>query len=188
MRYFFGFLASVALIIFVFILVLRGFSGNNAPQPNRTPLTDYASTNTQVAMTIDGPVVAEPEHDAYRITVGRSETRLEALKGYEYQVAATKTYGNNQEAFYTFLRALDLAGFSKGKDASGQAKDERGVCAAGRRFVFEIVSGTSSIQRYWTTSCGDQGTFKGNTAITKQLFDRQIPGTDFSQTVNRLRL
>jgi len=189
MRYFLGFLVSIGLIILVFILVLRGFSGGKGGQQNQNPLTDYANTDTIVRMTVDGPIVSEQQHQAYRITVGRSETRIETLQGYEYDAIDTKTYDNNQESYANFLRAIDLAGYTKGdSEADSQAQDERGVCANGSRFVFEVVNGTSQVQRFWATSCGSKGTFKGNTEAVKHLFDRQIPLQDFSKETSHLNL
>ena len=173
MKYFLGFLAAVGLIILVFILVLRGFGGDkNIAQPD--PLSDYANTDALVRMTVDGPIVADQQHNAYRISVGRSETR---------------TYENNQQGFTNFLRALDVVGFNKGNDkATKEADDERGMCATGKRFVFEIINGTSQVQRYWSSTCGTLGTFKGNSAQVKSLFDRQVPIPDFPQMTSRLRL
>jgi len=188
MRYFIGFLITVGLIFFVFVLILRGFQTKPA-EVTKSALTDYATTSAQVSMTVDGRVVSEQEHQAYRITVDRSEARIEALSGYENQVVDTRTFTNNQASYYVFLRALDLAGFTKGaKLASDQANDERGVCANGRRYIFELTNGTSTIQRYWSATCTSRGTFKGNSSAVKQLFDRQIPTTDFSQVTGRLVL
>jgi hypothetical protein len=188
MRYFLGFLASIGLIILVFVLVLRGFGGDSE-KTLQNPLTDYSSTDAIVRMTVDGPIIAEQQHQAYRISVGRSETRIETLQGYEYETIESKTYDNNQQAFFNFLRAIELDGFTKGlAKADSQTQDERGVCATGNRFVFEIMSGTSQVQRYWTTSCGNQGTFKGNAQRVKQLFDRQIPLPDFPKMTGRLKV
>jgi hypothetical protein len=188
MRYFLGFLAAVGLIILVFILVLRGFSGDSSVKKSN-PLSDYAGTDALVRMTVDGPIISDQQHQAYRITIGRSETRIETLQGYEYDSIDTKTYENNQQGFTNFLRALDLAGYTRGlPKADRQTQDERGVCATGNRFIFEIINGTSEIQRFWSTSCGKGGTFKGNAAQVKQLFDRQVPVPDFPRMTSRLRV
>lgn len=185
MRYLFGFLASLGLIILVFVLVLRGFSGD--PKTTQNPLTDYANTDALVRLTVDGRIVSEQEHRAYQITVGRSEVRLETLKGYEYETIETRTYNNNQESFYNFLSALDLAGFTRGAEET-ENQDERGACADGQRFVYEILSGTSEVQRHWSASCRGQGTFKGNAAAVRQLFDKQVPAIDRPKTIGRLQL
>jgi hypothetical protein len=186
MRYLFGFLASLGLIILVFVLVLRGLSGDPIKQPQK-PLTDYASSDALVRLTVDGRILSDQDHQAYQITVSRSETRVETLRGYEYDTIESRTYENNQESFTNFLRALDLAGFTRGIDDS-KNQDERGVCATGRRHVYEVLNGTSEVQRYWSTTCGGQGTFKGNTAEVKMLFDKQVPSIDYPKTIGRLLL
>lgn len=189
MKYFLGFLAAVGLIILVCILVFRGLGNGNDGASQRDPLSDYANSDAIVRLTVDGPIVAEQQHNAYRITVGRSETRIETLKGYEYEIIETKTYENNQQSYTNFLRALDLAGFAKGDEkAAKEARDERGVCAIGSRFVYEVISGTSQIQRFWSSTCGGTGTFRGNKEQVKTLFDRQIPSSDFPRLTGRLRL
>jgi hypothetical protein len=186
MRYFFGFLASLALIVLVFVLVLRGFSGDSTTK-DRTPLSEYANTDALVRLTVDGRIVSEQEHRAYQITVGRSEVRVETLKGYEYETLETRTYENNQESFNNFLRALDLAGYTRGIE-DGDNRDERGVCAEGYRYVYEILSGTSEVQRFWATSCKGFGTFKGSAPAVKLLFDKQVPTIDRNKTIGRLQL
>lgn len=186
MKYFFGFLASLGLIILVFVLVLRGFGGDDG-NSNKSPLTDFASSDAVVRLTVDGRIIADQEHRAYQITVGRSEVRLETLQGYEYETVTTKTYENNQEGFYNFLRALDLAGFDRGEDTEDN-DDERGVCADGQRYVYEIIQGTSEEQRFWSTSCRGDGTFKGNAAAVRQLFHKQIPTPDQSKIIGRVKL
>jgi len=188
MKYFFGFLASLGLIILVFVLVLRGFGGNSE-EASKSPLTDFASSDAVVRLTVDGRIVSEQEHRAYQITIGRSEVRLETLKGYEYETVTTKTYENNQEGFYNFLRALSIAGFDRGVDPENDDNnDERGVCADGQRYVYEIIQGTSEEQRFWSTSCGGDGTFKGNAAAVRQLFQKQIPLKDQSKIIGRVQL
>jgi hypothetical protein len=181
MRYFVGFLICIALIIGVFILVIKGFSGSSTPK-NQNPLSDYANTDTTVRMTVDGPIVSDVQHRAYRITVGRSETTIETLQGYDYTPIDTKTYSNTQQGYENFLRALDLAGF-RGDTSKPQNNDERGACATGDRYIFEVMSGSSSDKRYWSASCRGKGNYKGNTAQTKTLFNTQIPTTDFSPMV-----
>lgn len=186
MKYFLGFLASIGLIILVFILILKGFGGKS-PQVDQNPLSDYANTNALVRITVDGPIISQQQHQAYRITVGRSEARIETLQGYQYDAIETKTYENTQQGYNNFLRALDLAGFTKG-DKKAANNDERGVCATGNRYIYEIINGTSEVQRYWGTSCGGAGTFKGDKEQVNRLFNRQIPTPDFSRLTSRLKV
>lgn len=184
MKYFIGLLISVGLVILVFILALRSFGGRG--QDNEISLMDYANTNAVVSITVDGEINANQLHNAYEISVGRSDARMEVYQGYQRELLRSQNYQNNDEAFANFLRALDLAGFTKGSVAdTAEANDPRGVCANGVRYVVRITSGASDIQRLWTSSCGG-GTFKGDIKQILQLFRRQIP--DYNQLVRGLNL
>src|SRR5258708_2300884 len=112
MRYFLGFLASIGMIVIVFILVLHGFSGSKkqiGPQ-----LSGYTNTDTTMEFALDGPINADQQHVGYRITVGATEVDLAVYNGYEKNVVASKTYVNNGAAYTSFLNALQIAGFTKG--------------------------------------------------------------------------
>lgn len=173
MKYFFGFLASIGLIVFVFILIIRGFSGGGSKKNVPAPLTDYTNTSVQMQYTIDGVINADQEHQALRITVDQNEAKIEVLRGYTPAIADTKTYPSNSDAYGAFLRALDVAGYTKGNSDSSK-KDERGYCPNGFRYSFDIIDGSSTKQHYWTTSCGG-GTSKGNSNVIRSLFQQQIP-------------
>ncbi len=183
MKYFFGFLATVGLVILVFILVLRGFSGKSAPK-DQLVLGDHANSSMTVELTVDGKVSADQNHFGYRISIDRHLAKIETYQGYQNSVITTKTYANNNAAYATFLRALDQAGFAKGDDESAIA-DERGQCASGRRFIYSIQDSPQGDKRYWSSTCGI-GTFKGNRETVEDLFERQIP--DFSKTISGLKI
>jgi len=184
MRYFIGFLTIVALVVAVFIIVLRGFSGTSNKPKTQTNLIDYANTQTVVRYTVDGPVNADQIHQGYRITVGRDANTMEIIKGYQNNVIKAQTYDNNTEAYSNFLRALQLQNFTKGS-ADASKSDERGVCPNGNRYTFEIETAGQVTQRFWTTSCGG-GTFLGNSQTIRTLFQRQIP--DFSKLTASVNL
>ncbi len=181
MRYFFGFLAAIGLIVVVFILILRGFSGK-APQ-NQINLLDYTTSDTVMRLTVDGPVNAETLHQSYRITVGRQDVTVEMLEGYEGQVVKTETLENTEESYAHFLRALQLLGYTKGNTDPNKG-DERGSCPDGDRYIYEIISHNQKVERFWSTSCGG-GTFSGNTFQVRSLFARQVP--DFGQFTKEFR-
>ncbi len=178
MRYFLGFLAAVALIVLVFILVIRGFSGGNRSSIE-TSLTDYAKTDTVVRMQIDGPVNAEQTHRHLSVTIGRTQNTFQLFQGYGQEAVKTQTYNATEKSYRTFLRALQLQKYTKGDD-DPQKSDYAGVCPTGKVYVFEIITGSANVQRFWTTSCGG-GTFDGNAPIIRQLFRAQIP--DYSKLV-----
>jgi hypothetical protein len=183
MKYFMAFLGIIALVILVFVLVVKGLTGHKAPT-TQASLIDYANTSTVVRWTIEGPVLANQNYNEVRITVGRDATTIEVVQGYQDQVVSAKTYPNNADAYGVFLRALQLQAFTKGDDSPNKA-DERGYCPTGDRFVYEVISGAADQQRYWLGSCG-VGTFKGNAGAIRTLFARQVP--DYSTIVGGLSL
>lgn len=182
MRYFLGFLGIVALVIFVFVLVVRGFSGHSNAPKNQTVLSDYTNTSTVMRLSIEGPVTANQTYNEVHITVGRDANTIEIIQGYQGQVAKAKTYANNAEAYGNFLRALQLLNYTKG-NPDPKLADERGYCPTGSRYVYEIISGASDVQRFWIGTCG-VGTFKGASASIRGLFTRQIP--DYASFINNL--
>lgn len=184
MKYFLGFLTVIVLIIAVFVIVLRGFSGNTNKPKDQINLLDYANSSTVVRFTADGPVTADPNHQGYRITVGRDASTIEVVQGYQNNVTQAQTYDNNSAAYADFLRALQLQNFTKGDSDTAKA-DDRGVCPNGTTYTFEIQNSGQTVQRYWSTSCGG-GTFRGNASTIRGLFQRQIP--DFSKITSKLQL
>ncbi|HSW99393.1 MAG TPA: hypothetical protein VLF71_06205 [Candidatus Saccharimonadales bacterium] len=184
MKYFLGFLGVVALVILVFILVVRGFSSGSkqSKAPVQPQLSSYTNTSTVMRMTIEGPVVADANYDEIRVTVGRDANTVEIVNGYQNKVVQAKTYPNNSDAYGNFLRAIDLLGYTHG-NTTGKLDDERGYCATGNRYVYEIISGSADVQRYWIGSCG-VGTFLGKSANIRALFRAQIP--DYSTLTSKL--
>ncbi|HSX36126.1 MAG TPA: hypothetical protein VLH84_04305 [Patescibacteria group bacterium] len=184
MRYFLGFLFAIGMIIVVFVLILQGFTHHTAAPKNQISLLDYANSQTVVTLSVDGPVNADSLHRGYSITIGRDSVNMVTTQGYQGSVLQQKTYANNASSYATFLRALQLDNYTKGKTGAGIVTDERGYCATGERYVFQIIAGGQSVERFWSTSCGG-GTFQGAAASVIDLFQKQVPdyGT-LIQTVN----
>lgn len=187
MRYFFGFLFAIALVIITFVLVLRGFHSTQSSHSVTTSLTTYETTDTTVQFTDSGPVTADQTHEGVRINVGQYATTIETFQGYQNNIRSSHTYENNPTSYGTFLRALDLLGYTNGiSNPSAAVADSRGVCPTGQLYTFQIISGDgSNIQNYWTTSCGG-GTFKGSTQSIEELFQEQIP--DYSSAASGVTL
>jgi hypothetical protein len=176
MRYFFGFLLAIGLVVITFILVLRGFRGNSASPSISAPLTNYTNTDTTVQFTDDGAVTADQTHQGVRISVGQYATTIQVYQGYQNDITSSQTYENNPNSYGTFLRALELLDYTSGdKNPSSALADPRGVCPQGQHYSFQIISGDgTNIQNYWTTSCGS-GTYKGNLQEVENLFQTQVP-------------
>lgn len=183
MKYFLGLLAAIGLIVLVFVLVIRGFSGG-AKQEEPIDLVGYGNTDAYVRLTVEGPVVANQNHNAYQITIDRGQAKIETFKGYEREAIDTRTYDNNEEAYETLLLALDRSGFTRAIKED-RPTDPRGVCPTGNRYTYELVDGNSTILESWSATC-HKGTFRGESTQVRNLFTRQIP--DFGRLTNKLNL
>lgn len=181
MKYFFGVLGVVVIAIVAIILLSRTPSTNNSGQKPggqaAVKLIDYIEKDdSQVEWTVQGRVVGEDQRRAISISVSDSERRIEILQGYEEQIERSASYPNTQAAFDTFMRALDLAGFSKERKVP--LMDERGVCPLGNRHIYTLTDGRDRPVRLWSASCAPAlGPFAGNTSLVQQLFQGQI--TDY---------
>jgi hypothetical protein len=176
MRYIIGFLVTIGLIIVALILIFHG-GGTPTPTVTAPVLSQYATSDTEVRLTIDGPVNSPEEHRQVRITVGQGQTEADVLQGYTGQVLKSQTTNNDSTSYAAFLHSLELAGFTKGS-TDAKLRDERGYCPQGDRFVYEIIgSNQNDKQRYWYTSCG-QGSYKGQSQLTNDLFRAQVPKYD----------
>lgn len=173
MRFIIGFLVTVGLIILAFILIFRSAGTPAVTTPN---ITKYANTNVVMQFTIDGPINSELKHRMTRITVGQNQVTMTTLQGYQNTVITSKSYDNNITAYTDFLHALQVNGFSKGSKTSS-LQDDRGQCAAGNRYIYEIIDGAQDVQRYWHSSCGT-GNFNGTWASINNLFVQQVPDYD----------
>lgn len=174
MRYFIGFMVVLGLVILLIILLLGGGGKHRAAIGTRN-LVDYASTDAQVSMTIDGPVNAVSLHQQIRVTVDKNDVTFEQMSGYDGNVVNTQIFANTESAYNVYLHALGHAGFTLG-DNNPALRDESGYCALGDRYIFELTQDGKILERYWSTSCGNTKTYKGNLSLTLTLFQNQVPG------------
>lgn len=180
-------IGSLLLILFTVILIF--FRGGQPPTAPKTeelkPLPDYATTNAEVSMTLDGRINAEEEHRAIRVTVSQYLRTLDVLKGYSGNIASSQSFSNSQDAYAVFLRAINEAGFLlRNKDY--KVDDERGKCPLGQRYVFELNEAGDSLSRLWSSTCSKVGTLEGSAATLQTLFKRQI--TNYNQLTADIRL
>lgn len=174
MRYFISFLVALGLLFLVIFLLFHGGSKPATPQLTAQALPGYATTDAQAVMTIDGPVNAVQNHKQIRITVSRDNVTYEQLQGYSGDVVQTQQYPNTEDAYATFLITLARAGYTRG-DNNPKARDERGFCPLGDRYIFQFTQDNNDLERYWTTSCGGPKTYQGPLGLTIKLFQLQVP-------------
>jgi len=176
LRYVIAGLIGFGLIVLIFVLIFRGFTGGGksaTPAPTPKALTSYASTDAAAQLTIDGPIVADSAHRSVIITVTQFQTQLDVIQGYQGSVIASQTFANNQDSYRTFLKALDLQGFTKGT-ATSTNSDPTGTCPQGNRYTYALNQFGAPIVKFWANGCGG-GNFSGNRPLVRWLFQQQIP-------------
>ena len=179
----FGRLAAALVVIGLLILGILLIAGGGKKSPS-TPvkvpksLTDYASTDATVSLTIKGAINAQELHREIRVTIGRGLRQVDIIKGYQNQIIKDKSYDNTQAAYDEFLHAINYANFTRTRKAN--LASESGVCPLGNRCVFALEKGGRKISRLWTSTCSGaaRGTFGGNTTLLLTLFEKQIPTYD----------
>lgn len=184
MRYFIGFLVTVGLVIILIILLFNGGGKSRVPNTTKT-LTDYATTDSNVSMTIAGPINAVSLHQELRVTVDSNNVTFEQIAGYDGQVVNTQVFANTDSAYDAFLHALQHAGFTRGDNAPA-LKDDVGFCSTGQRYIFELNDSGKQLQRYWASSCGNPKTYQGALNLTMTLFQAQVP--DYSNLASSPQL
>ena len=173
MRYFVGFFVTIFLIILIIVLLLRG-GGTATPAPKAINLGDYANNVSSAQLILDSPIVADQNHREIKLIVSESAITFTEYKGYQQDVIKSQTYPNNPSSYGVFLQAIQKAGFTEGsRDKALQ--DERGYCPGGYRYIYSFANGADDLFRTWSTSCGSQGTFKGQPSTIRQLFQKQVP-------------
>ena len=187
-RYAIGIIGIVLIAVLAIFLLTRHGSNttNKTPGKQTVNLTKYIDkTGSEVRWTMQGAMVGEDQRRSVRVVVTPNERRLEILDGYEEAVESTKTFNNTYEAYDAFLRALDLAGFTK--EHKTAVTDERGVCPLGNRFVYDLADGSDHPLHLWSSTCGfNVGTSAGNAALISQLFRNQV--TDYNKLVQNVKL
>lgn len=182
LKYFIGFFVTIFLIIVLIVLLFGGGKKQTTELDNGQKiktLQDIADTDSAVRMVIAGNVRADQTYREIHITSSREGNNLEVIQGYEGNVIKSQGYSNNQNAYDTFLRSLQFAGYMQG-DNDKKLADDRGHCPLGQRYIFEIIENSKIVQRYWTSDCGNSAphTFLGKTYLVKDLFQMQIPDYD----------
>lgn len=188
-------IASVAFILIVgaiFFAISGGlFGGSKTNQADTQISVTDIFANRSVRMTVQGPIVANENRESYQIEVGLSARSIAAIKGFDSQVVSSANYDNNRQAYTEFAYALSRAGFGKARNVSDVAADERGVCATGKRYIFEILDNGRSVSRLWTSTCSNvSGTLDvGSKSISsiKSLFDLQIADRQIALKAIQLR-
>jgi len=157
-------------------------SGSSSSPTSTGSSESFAVTDAKTArFTTQGPVVANQDYNSYTIEVSGNVVSMKVFKNYTLVLTKQVSYANNAEAYRTFLNAVEVQGVTDRKNNTDTEDDyeERGVCATGKRYIFEL---DSSIRR-WSTSCDSkQGTANFSVSAVRSLFQKQVP--EFSELVS----
>lgn len=177
MKYVTWFLSLVVIVIAVIVgsVLIRNIMDDvnttNQSTTNLKPISEQIKEDTTLRLSVDGPVIANENHQSMQIDVTPKSRVVTLYKTYNNTAFKQTKYDNNQKAFESFAAALDRAGFS----ASLGDKKYAGECAAGRVYHLELLQADKVAQDLWTTSCATSRTFGGNMAAILTLFRNQIP-------------
>jgi hypothetical protein len=162
------------LVVGAVFFALNGGS-NKAPTQDSINVTD-PRIGRSVKMTVGGPLASNEAFESYSIELSQNQRVVTRMSGYQDVIMQRRTYANNFKAYEQLVYALDRQSFTVSRSVKGKSAEERGACAAGRRYVFEILDNSSDIMRLWTTTCsGSSGTFAADIENVRELFDNQIP-------------
>lgn len=179
MRSIFRYLAIFAVLVILSILLVSFITGGDGDEsPTQTEdtaftLTDYVGSSAILRLTTAGRITNDENYRAIRVSISPSARTIEILRGYQLVPERTETYPNNQAAYEAFLYSMANARYADKDDEV--TEDEQGVCPLGRRYIYELIDGGQTRLSSWSTSCGRQGSFKGDGDTIRQLFNLQIP-------------
>lgn len=132
------------------------------------------STAGKARLIIDGPVVANEDQRSAVIEITPSAVNMTVYKSYGQIEVAKKSYVNTTASYRAFMSALenlDVTSRIEGTDSDTDTAEE-GVCASGRRYIFELDDDL----RRWSTSCSrKEGTAGFKMSEVRTLFQKQVP-------------
>ncbi|MEO5950758.1 MAG: hypothetical protein ABIQ04_04900 [Candidatus Saccharimonadales bacterium] len=172
-------LIVIAIAVAALVSVGRAlFSGGSTQTVNDSSQTSLISTapDRSVRMTVRGSIVADENFRSYQETISPSDRTLTTYSGYLDQPISSGQLANNIKAYEEFVFALNRANMMQGSILTGDSDDTRGICATGKVYEFEILSGTQVEKRLWTSTCkGSPGSLKASVSQLESLFLQQIP-------------
>ncbi len=173
-------LVGIGITVLLIILLFRLIFGTGSQQ-KPIDIGKYANTSAVATLLMDGPTNLDQDHYQVQISVDATSSTIDIIQGYQGKVITSKTYPNNSSAYGAFLQSLKLLNFAKGKNIN---IDYRGYCPTGDRYLYSFSNNGTTLFKYWSTSCGGEGTFEGDAAGVRQLFEAQVPSNDLSELVN----
>lgn len=185
-------LLIIAIVIAGIFSAVRAFWFTNESNPIQNPNASKEAllstdSNHSVSMYVRGPIVGNEQHVAYQMTISPTSRVLTTFIGYQGTVSNGVVLANNKSAYEQFVYALDRANYDGGKEYLGNDNNTEGICAAGKVYYFSINIDAKPIKTVWTTSCANEGSFRGDFYKIKPLFFNQFT-PDAISIVNQLKI
>jgi ABC-type antimicrobial peptide transport system permease subunit len=172
MRFFLSILGVIIFVVLVIVIIASGNSGGNIVKP--VNLVNYNTPNSAVTQITTGPLVADEQRQALKITISQSQRTIEVLSGYNQIVTKTEILQNNPASYSVFLGALANASYTTSRKTN--QINMFGVCPLGNTYQYQSYNGTKTLSNLWSTSCAlSDGNFAGNGPLIRQLFALQFP-------------
>lgn len=164
-------LVSIGRIIFF----PGGQSSTTKVDVSRAALLNISEGHS-VKMTVRGPIVADEDFHTYQVSITPSSRVFKVYKGYLDNPVINKALGNNTVAYEQFVYALDKANLVRGTELTGDKNDQRGICATGFVYEFQVIESNKPVKSLWTSSCaGSKGSLSASVTQLMNLFNAQIP-------------
>lgn len=181
---------TIAVGLVLLLVLIFGIGGDNSQKKDDKPesstpavLSDYITPTSKMVLTTGGRINGDDIYREIRITIDSNSRELQVIQGYQNNVIQTNTFVNNMNAYDTFVRALERTGYGEVRKTSDT--DERGVCATGQRYTFEVFDNSKNVSRTWAGTC-TKGTSQARAPQVLQLFRAQI--TDYGKLTNNIDL
>ncbi|MCA9330064.1 hypothetical protein KDA11_05420 [Candidatus Saccharibacteria bacterium] len=155
-------------------------TSNSSSSSKVFEVLEYQDKDARLTSLISGPITGDDEHRSIKITITRNSRLIEVFQGYQGKVIKSESYPNNVDAYDEFINALAKVNY--GKKRRSDSDSEIGICATGRRYVYEVFDeNNDSVSRTWAGSC-TKGTVYGSSEAINNLFRMQI--TDYSKLIS----
>lgn len=166
---------SVAALVSIGRTLFGGGGTQSVADTSQASLIN-TSADRSVRMTVRGPIVANENFRSYQLVVTPNDRTLATYSGYLNQPIGDLRLENNTKAYEEFVFALNRANMAQGEAFTGDKDDTRGVCATGKVYEFEILTGTQVVKRLWTSTCkGSAGSLRASVSQLQNLFLQQVP-------------
>lgn len=176
---------GIILIVLIFAAVIIGaiiWAGQNIFGENTETsqlsaaqkLLSKPDDETAIVLLVRGPITAQENHYSISAKISSSSRNLTIDQGYSGKNVVNQSFANSTNAFSDMMAVLNREGFMNKQITN---LTTAGICANGQVLNFQIFDGSRKVGDLWSDSCGDNGTFAGNSSVIQTILG-QIPNSN----------